>query len=127
MERAFEHIVAQQWDAYCGEAFQRLCREALPLLYEKEGITGRSQIGEYWAREVQIDVVGLRADEWVDLGECRWPARSSATEAARELSARAAQYPSNGRTILHRLFVRSRPRSVPDRFRVHDLAELYGN
>lgn len=126
-DRAFEHIVAQQWDAYCGEAFERLCREALPLLYEKEGITGRSQVGEYWARDVQIDVVGLRADEWVDLGECRWPARSSVTEAARELSARAAQYPANGRTILHRLFVRSRPRSMPDRFRVHDLAELYGD
>jgi AAA+ ATPase superfamily predicted ATPase len=73
--------VAHQWDAYCGEAFERLCREALPLLYEKEGMSGRSQIGEYWDREVQIDVVGLRADEWIDLGECRASLDETANQA----------------------------------------------
>lgn len=125
-ERAFEHIVAHQWDAYCGEAFERLCREALPLLYEAEGISGRSQVGEYWAREAQIDVVGLRGDGWIDLGECRWPARSSLTEAARELSVRATHYPAGGHTIQHRLFVRSKPRTVPAGVRVHDLVALYG-
>ena len=125
-DTAFERIVAPQWDAYCGEAFERLCREALPLLYEQEGISGRSQVGEYWDRQMQIDVVGLRGDDWVDLGECRWPARSSPTEAARELSARAAQYPASGRTLLRRLFLRTKPRTPPPQVRVHDLPALYG-
>jgi len=124
-DKAFERIVAPQWDAYCGEAFERLCREALPLLYEQEGIGGRSQVGEYWDGRVQIDVVGLRGDDWVDLGECRWPARSSPTEAARELATRAARYPASGRTVLRRLFLRTMPRTLPAEVRVHDLQGLY--
>lgn len=47
-ERAFEQIVAPQWEAFCGEGFERLCRETLPLLYAKEGVSGH--------------FVGLRAD-----------------------------------------------------------------
>jgi hypothetical protein len=61
-ERAFEQIVAPQWEAFCGEGFERLCREALPLLYAKEGVSGHFEVGEYWDRTVQIDIVGLRAD-----------------------------------------------------------------
>ena len=75
-ERAFEPIIAPQWEAFCGEGFERLCCEALALLYVKEGVSGHFDVGEYWDRAVQIDVVGLRADGWVDLGECRWQGRA---------------------------------------------------
>ncbi len=125
-QHAFEQLVAPQWDAFCGEGFERLCREALPLLYASEGVGGRYEIGEYWDRAVQIDVVGLRSDGWVDLGECKWESRAAPVQAARDLAARAARYPTDGRTVRHRLFVRRAPRSAPPGISVHDLRALYG-
>lgn len=125
-EDAYRQIVAPQWEAWCGDGFERLCREALPLIYLEERTTGRFEVGEYWDRAVQIDVVGLRADGWIDLGECQWPSRSSTTAAARELAARASRYPAGGRTVRPRLFVRTRPQSVPPGHAVHDLRMLYG-
>jgi AAA+ ATPase superfamily predicted ATPase len=125
-ERAFEQIVAPQWDAYCGEAFERLCREALPLLYEAEKVTGRIEIGEFWDRRVQIDVVGLRDDGWLDLGECKWHGRPAVTGVLRELEERAAHYPARGRTVHKRIFLRTRPKSVAAGCTVHDLGALYG-
>jgi AAA+ ATPase superfamily predicted ATPase len=125
--RAFEQIVAPEWDSFCGEGFERLCREALPLLYDEEGVSQRFEVGEYWDRDVQIDVVGLRADGWVDLGECRWSAGAGLVTVARELAARAHRFPAGGRSVRHRLFVRRRPATVPQHVSVHDLASLHGD
>ncbi|MDO8543167.1 MAG: ATP-binding protein [Opitutaceae bacterium] len=124
-ERAFEQLVLPQWDAYCGESFERLCREALPLLYADEGVMGKFEVGEYWDRECQIDVVGLRTDGRVDLGECKWHGRPAVPEVQRELRARAAHYPAQRRTVQERVFLRARPKSVAEGVVVHDLASLY--
>jgi hypothetical protein len=124
-ERAFELIVAPQWDAFCGEGFERMCREALPLLYEEEGVVGRFDVGEYWDRAVQIDVVGLRADGWADLGECRWQGRAGAAQVARELAMRVTHFPGGSRTIRQIVFVRKRAKSEQLATPVYDLAALY--
>ena len=123
--RAFEQIVAPQWDAYCGESFERLCREALPLLYEAEGVPGKYEVGEFWRRDAQIDVVGLRADGWVDLGECKWHGRPAVASVVRELAARAPLYPAGRRTICPRVFLRAKPKDPSDGVAVHDLTSLY--
>jgi AAA+ ATPase superfamily predicted ATPase len=123
--QAFEQIVAPQWDAFCGEGFERMCREALPLLYGSEHVGGRFEVGEYWDRAVQIDVVGLRADGWIDLGECKWATRAAPAQTARDLVARATRYPAAGRTVRHRLFLRSAPRTALPDVAVHDLRALY--
>ncbi len=125
-DRTFEQLVAPQWESFCGEGFERLCREALPLIYSKEGVSGRFQVGEYWDREVQIDVVGVREDGWVDLGECRWTANAGLSAAARELSARAMRFPVRNRSVRQLLFVRKRPASAPAGIDVYDLHGLYG-
>ncbi len=124
-DRAIDQLVAPQWEAFCGEGFERLCREALPRLYDAEGVTSRAQIGEYWDRATQIDVVGLRADGWIDLGECKWTGRPSLANATRELQRRAASYPSSGRTIRSHLFFRRAPRASSPEIVIHDLAGLY--
>jgi uncharacterized protein len=124
--QAFEQLVAPQWESFCGEEFDRLCREALPLLYKREGVVGRYKVGDYWDRDTQIDVVGLRSDGWIDLAECRWPADTSAAEAARDITARAARYPADGHTVTRRLFLRSEQRTAREGIRVHSLQELYG-
>jgi hypothetical protein len=124
-ERAFEQIVAPQWEAFCGEGFERLCRQALPMIYAKEGVSGRFEVGEYWDRAVQIDVVGLRADGWVDLGECRWPTRAGVAEAPRELTTRVGHFPNGNRAVRQILFVRKKSKLAPQGVVVHDLPSLY--
>jgi hypothetical protein len=124
--RAFEQLVAPSWEVYCGEGFERLCREFLPWLYAAEGMTSRFQVGEYWDRAIQIDLVGLRSDGWIDLGECKWAGRSVVAGAGRELSERAARYPAGGRTLRLHLFVHRRPRAAPGSpVLIHDLEEIY--
>ena len=122
---AFDQFVAPQWQAFCGEGFERLCREALPSIYSKEHISGRFDVGEYWDRSVQIDVVGLRDDGWVDLGECRWIGRSGLSSVARELAVRVGHFPGGDRTVRQLLFVRKKPASIPAGVLVHDLQSLY--
>jgi hypothetical protein len=124
-ERAIDQLVAPQWEAFCGDGFERLCREALPRLYDAEDVTCRAQVGEYWDRATQVDVVGLRADGWIDLGECKWSGRPSLANAARELQHRVARYPSAGRTVRSHLFFRRAPRARSHEVMVHDLVGLY--
>ena len=124
-ERAAEQLVAPQWEAFCGEGFERLCREALPFIYDAEGVTAKFRVGEYWDRGTQLDVVGLRGDGWVDVGECKWGTRDSIAAAAREVRIRGAKYPAEGRTLRYRLFLRRRARPELDDVVVHTLDELY--
>ena len=65
--RAFRDRIRPEIDTYFGVCFERLWREALPVIYEQEGVSAGFEIGEYWDKEVQIDVVGLRDDSWTDL------------------------------------------------------------
>ena len=86
-------------------------------------------MGEYWDRQAQIDVVGLREDDWTDIGECKWGAVTSPRAVVDELRDRARRYPNErNATIARRLFTR-RP-SDPDLARElgvrwHDLDDLY--
>lgn len=78
---------------------------------------------------MQIDVVSLRDDGWIDLGECKWGAVRSPAAVAEELAAKVGRYPNpRNATVQPRIFLRNRPArvAVPEGFRVHTLAELYG-
>ena len=126
-ERAVEQLVLPQWEAFCGDGFERLCREAMPLLLDAEGVTARVQVGEYWDRAIQLDVVAVRTDGWIDAGECKWSERSAVADTARDLARRAAAYPADGRTVRAHLFLHRAPRTASDGVVVHDLASLYGD
>jgi len=113
---------------YEGACFERLCREALPRLYAREGATDEFEIGEYWSRDVQLDLVGVRDDGWVDLGECKWGTVRSAAALQREFDAKVPHYPTaTGTTVQRRFFVRSKPKRLRPRDgdRWHDLEDLY--
>jgi hypothetical protein len=93
-------------DSFFGYCFENLCREALPRLYEREGISAAFSIGEYWDKEVQIDVVGLRDDNWTDLGECKWGQIRSQKQLIAELDRKVSVYPNpRNATIGRRLFL----------------------
>jgi len=51
--RAFRERIRPELPAYFGLCFARLCREAMPHLYEKRGLNASCQVGEYWDKNVQ--------------------------------------------------------------------------
>ncbi len=125
---AFQTIIKPGLAAYWGNCFERLCRESLPRIYSSEGVSGWSAIGEYWDKNVQIDVVGIRNDHWVDLGECRWGPVSSLPELRAELAAKVLKFPNKlNHSLGQRLFVREGPKRRPatGETKLHTLADLY--
>ncbi len=127
-ERMFADQVAPQLDADFGECFERLCREALPALYRQEEVPGSFTVGAYWDAGTQIDVVGLRSDNRVDLGECKRGPIRSAPSIETELSDRMRRYPNpSNATLQGRVFCRRPPpkSAAPRTHRWHTLEELY--
>ena len=47
-QRVFGDRIAPSLEAWFGSCFERLCREALPLIYAAEGVTAGFEVGEYW-------------------------------------------------------------------------------
>lgn len=126
-ERGLRDRIEPHLEAYFGHCFERLCREALPNLYRREGVIAAFEIGEFWGKNVQIDVVGLRDDGWTDLGECRWGTVGSRAALTREIEERARAFPNPRQaTIARRIFTREKPpRAVAEGVRWHGLEDLY--
>ncbi|MCP4667242.1 MAG: ATP-binding protein [Deltaproteobacteria bacterium] len=109
-QRALRARIRPELDAYFGLCFERLCRHALPVIYDREGVSAAFEVGEYWDKETQIDVVGLRDDHWTDLGECKWGPVRSYKRLLKDLERKAGAYPNTrGATIGKRVFVRKKP------------------
>jgi len=125
---AYLSAVKPRLDSYFGHCFERMCRDALPYIYKREGVVSAFEIGEYWADDLQIDVVGIRQDRWIDLGECKWTGRNAVSSAAKEIVPKCERFPNPRNCTIHpRVFVR---RGKPDavgagKVRVHRLPELY--
>jgi AAA+ ATPase superfamily predicted ATPase len=125
---AFKDLIAGDLESYFGQCFERLCREALSRIYSKEKVGAAYKVGEYWDKRVQIDVVGLRQDNWIDLGECKWGSVPSVPELSAELESRVKLYPNVNNATLGRLIFTRRPVKAPKRespARFFSLEELY--
>ena len=108
-ERSVRELVRPGWDAFCGEAFERLCREAIPLLHAEEKIAAATTVGEFWAKDVQIDTVALRDDGVIELGECKWGAVRSPAALRAELATKIPSFPNRrAATVRLRYFTRDR-------------------
>lgn len=122
----FRERIRPELSAYFGSCFERLCREALPALYDREGVPGGYTVGEYWDKQVQIDVVGLREDGWTDIGECKWGRVSSVPSLIKELRSKSALFPNaRGASLGLRAFVRRHPTGADNSIVWHTLADLY--
>ena len=122
----FRNRIAPSLDAWFGSCFERLCREALPLVYASEGVGAGFEVGEYWSPAVQIDVVGVRDDNWTDLGECKWGAVRSSRALEAELDRKAKAFPNRrGATLAYRYFVRRKPAEKEKVSGWYSLDDLY--
>jgi hypothetical protein len=94
-----------------------------------EGVDASFKVGEYWNPKTQIDVVGIRDDNWIDLGECKWGAVRSAKAVEKELRSKTIHYPNpQDYTISYHIFSRNPVRKKQSRdssVRWHSLKELY--
>lgn len=128
-QRALRDVIRPELDAYFGGCFERLCREALPRLYERENVSVSFDVGEYWDKSTQIDVVGLRDDGWTDLGECKWGPVRSVKELEAEMEDKVQHYPNRRHaTIGRRVFTHGHVaprRTRGSRIRWHSLDELF--
>lgn len=123
--RSYETLIAPGLEAWAGGGFERLCRDALPGLLAREGVSAKVDVGEYWDPGVQIDVVGVRSDGRTEVGECKW-GPVTAAQLERELEAKAAGYPNpQHHTISRRAFVRRWKGRAPKGITLHRLSELY--
>jgi AAA+ ATPase superfamily predicted ATPase len=127
--RTFRELIRPEIDGYFGGCFERLCRDALPWIYRRERVSAAYRVGQYWDRDVQIDLVGLRDDAVTDLGECKWGSYGGRKKMLAELEAKRRSYPNaRGATLIRRAFVRTLPRGADTddpTLRWHDLDDLY--
>jgi hypothetical protein len=126
---AFVARIKPELDTYYGSAFERLSREALPHIYEREGVTASYEVGDYRDKNTQIDVVGVRDDGWIDLGECKWGPVRSVVALFDELDTKVKHFPNPRRASIGRvLFTQSDRRQVPSgrlNARWYGLTDLY--
>lgn len=126
--QAYQALIAPSLTGYFGFCFEQLCREALPFLYRREDVSVPFDVGAYWDKNVQIDVVGFRHDKRIDLGECKWGTVTSLPGLVNELSGKIAKYPNpENITLQGRLFTRQPvdASKLPPNIRAHCLEELY--
>ena len=127
-DRALKNLIRPHLEPYFGLCFERLCREALPWLYLKEGVAAAFEVGQYWSKTTQIDVVGLRDDGWTDLGECKWGPVRSPKAVEQELETKLREFPNpRGATLGRRIFTRQKPKTAETSSgaRWHSLEDLY--
>lgn len=129
-QQAAVRLIQPSLESYFGGCFEALCREALPVIYAREGVSAPFAVGSYWDTQVQIDVVGVRQDGWVDLGECKWGTVKSLASVSHELEMKVTRYPNTrAATIGRRLFLHSpktATKAAPEGLRIHTLEDLYG-
>lgn len=122
--QAYDQLVAPQLDAWAGGAFERLCRAQLPSLLAAEGVTASLELGSWWDRSAEIDVVGVRSDGVTELGECKWGPVTGA-ELGRQLESKRLAFPNpKHHTLRLHAFVRRLRGRPPPGVLVHRLEDL---
>ncbi len=122
--QAWDRLVEPQLEAWSGGCFERLCREAFPRLLEAEGVKASVEVGAFWSRQVEIDLVGVRTDGVTELGECQWGPVTGSTLKA-ELETKVLHYPNpKNHTLRRHAFVRSLRGRAPEGVHLHRLADL---
>ncbi|SFS10084.1 hypothetical protein SAMN05216559_3657 [Halomicrobium zhouii] len=68
-EDAYEAVVEPELPDFVSQEFERLCQDALPDLYPEETFL---DIGRWWYKEHEVDVVGFTTGNTMVVGECKF-------------------------------------------------------
>lgn len=68
-EEVYEAVIEPELPDFVSPEFERLCQGALPNLYPEATFL---DIGRWWYKEHEVDVVGLSADQTMVVGECKF-------------------------------------------------------
>jgi len=125
---AYLQLIKPYLEAYLGYRFEEMCRQALAKWYGEQGLATPFEIGSYWDKKTQIDVVGYRQNEGIDLGECKWGKTISPAKAYQELKEKIETYPNpKGLTLRKFLFIPQKPsdKSKTDDCQILTLEDMY--
>ncbi len=124
-QNVFDQCIQPNLEAYFGIRFEKLCQEGMAAIYGSQNILW-DHIGQYWDAQVQIDLVGVRKDKWLDLGECKWGPVKSLQAVAKELDRKVLLYPSGGEFSIDRhIFLKQKPRQHIEGIQMHSLSDLF--
>ncbi len=68
-EEAYRTVIEPEMADFVSQGFETLCQDALPGLYPGETFV---DIGRWWYKEHEVDVVGLTDDGTMVAGECKF-------------------------------------------------------
>ncbi|WP_280536814.1 ATP-binding protein [Halopenitus sp. POP-27] len=68
-ENAYDAVIEPELPDFVSHEFERLCQDALPGLYPAETFL---DIGRWWYKEHEVDVVGFTTDGTMVVGECKF-------------------------------------------------------
>lgn len=133
-ERVWAQRVAPQLEEFLGLSFEGLCREYVRRHGAKRlGAVPEGEVGRFWSREVEIDVLCRNADGTHTCGECKWTRRLVGERDYEELQRKSEALPGEWREGLRFvLFARRgftealQQRAQKDGTRLIDVEELYG-
>ena len=122
----FQQRIAPRLESYFGARFEKLCQDALREDYRKKQILWQ-HVGQYWDRNIQLDLVGVRQDKWIDFGECKWGDPGPLGSLAERLAKKCDEYPQKpGYSQGKHLYLKHKPRgNPPPNTQVHHLANLF--
>lgn len=131
-ENAYEAVIKPELPDFVSPEFETLCQQMLPELYPEETFI---DLGRWWYKEYEVDVVGFTTDGTMTVGECKFtnsPLDYSALSTLEDHAAEIRWTPDTGDVeTKYALFTRSgATRSVQeavserDDLRLFDLGDI---
>ena len=68
-KNAYDAVIEPELPDFVSNEFERLCQDALPSLYPDETFL---ELGRWWYKEHEVDVVGFTTDGTMVVGECKF-------------------------------------------------------
>lgn len=132
--RVWEQEILPHLDEYMGLVFEDVCREYVRRYSsEKLPVTPTGEVGVYWHKDAEIDVLARNEDGSHYCGECKWSRQAMDLGDLHELERKAQTLPEDWRQDLRfLLFSRSgfteelRAREDGEHLVLVDLMDLYG-
>ncbi|WP_137290852.1 ATP-binding protein [Natronorubrum halophilum] len=107
-EDAYEAVIEPELPDFVSQEFEKVCQDALPNLFPEETFL---DIGRWWYKEREVDVVGFTTDGTMVAGECKFtnaPLDYSALASLEDHSAEIRWTPDTGDADMeYALFTRS--------------------